>query len=141
MSTDNQILMKRYLVTFLLILGSVSVFAQKSHTAKDLLGKWEGKDSRSEVGGLFFLKDNKAILIFHGKYSPAMNYTTDFTTNPVKIDLVVQNADGRMNIKGLLQFIDNNTIKFQIFPGSNRPNNFDLLYTQNIVILKRGGIK
>ncbi|MBS1523669.1 MAG: hypothetical protein JST50_21885 [Bacteroidetes bacterium] len=131
--------MKKYIVAFLMILGSVSGFAQKPHTAKDLLGKWEGKDSNSEVGGLFFLKNNKAILTARGSYSPAMNYTTDFTTNPVKIDLVVQNPKGRINIQGLLQFIDNNTIKFQLFPGGNRPGNFDPLYPQNIVILKRGG--
>jgi hypothetical protein len=133
--------MKRHIITFLLILGSVSAFAQKPHTAKDLLGKWEGKDSHSEVGGLFFLKNNKAIVNARGSYSPAMNYTADFTANPVKIDLSVQNPNGgRMNLKGLLQFIDNNTIKFQIFPGSDRPNNFDPLYPQNIVILKRGGM-
>jgi len=134
--------MRKYIVTFLLILGSVSVFAQKPHTAKDLLGKWEGKDSHSEVGGLIFLKNNKAVVNARGSYSPAMDYTADFTTSPIKIDLSVQNPNGgRMNLKGLLQFIDNNTIKFQIFPGSNRPNNFDPLYTQNIVILKRGGGK
>ena len=130
--------MRRYIISFLLILGSVSAFAQKPHSGKDLLGKWEGKDSRSEVGGLVFLKNNNAVLTFHGNYSPAMNYTADFTANPVKIDLVVQNPRGRMNIKGLLQFIDNNTIKFQVFPSGNRPNNFDPMYPQNIVILKRG---
>lgn len=133
--------MKVNILSFLFILFSVSVFAQKPHTAKDLLGKWEGKDSRSEVGGLFFLKNNKAIVNARGSYSPAMNYTADFASNPVKIDLSVQNPNGgHMNLKGLLQFIDNNTIKFQIFPGSNRPNNFDPLYPQNIVILKRGGM-
>ena len=132
--------MKRHIITFLLILGSVPVFAQKPHTAKDLLGKWEGKDSRSEVGGLIFLKDNKAVVNARGSYSPAMDYKADFTTIPIKIDLSVQNPNGgRMNLKGLLQFIDNNTIKFQIFPGGSRPSNFDPLYTQNIVILKRVG--
>jgi hypothetical protein len=132
--------MKRYVVTFLLILGSVSVFAQKPHSAKDLIGKWEGKDTRNEVGGLIFQKDNKAIVLAQGRNSPPMNYTTDFTTNPVKIDLSVQPPNGgRINLKGLLQFIDDNTIKFEIFPGGNRPNDFDLASSDDIVILKRVG--
>ena len=132
--------MKRYIVTFLLILGSASVFAQKPHTAKDLIGKWEGKDTRNEAGGLIFLKGNKAIVAAGGRNSPAMNYTTDFTSNPVKIDLSVHPPNGgRINLKGLLQFIDDNTIKFQIFPGGNRPNDFDTASSDDIVILKRVG--
>ena len=123
-----------------MILGSVSVFAQKPHTAKDLIGKWEGKDTRNEVGGLIFQKDNKAIVVAQGRNSPPMSYTTDFTSNPVKIDLSVQPPNGgRINLKGLLQFIDNNTIKFEIFPGGNRPNDFDPASSDNIVILKRVG--
>ena len=132
--------MKKYIISFLLILGSISVFAQKPHTAKDLLGKWTGKDSRSEVGGLIFLKDNKAIVAANGNNSPAMSYTIDFTTNPVKIDLSVQPpSGGRITLKGLLQFIDDNTIKFQVFPAGNRPDNFDTSSPDNVVILKRAG--
>jgi hypothetical protein len=133
-------MIKRYILPFLLILVSVSVFAQKPHTPKDLIGKWEGKDSHSEVGGIFFLKGNKAILSARGTYSPAMSYTADFKSNPIKIDLVMQAANGtRMSMKGLLQFIDNNTIKFQVFPVGERPSNFDPLSSQNIVLLKRAG--
>lgn len=131
---------KNNILSFLLILFSTIAFAQKSHTAKDLIGKWEGKDTRNEVGGLIFLKDNKAIVAARGKNSPAMNYTTDFTSNPVKIDLSVQPPNGgRINLKGLLQFIDDNTIKFQVFPGGNRPNDFDTASSDDIVILKRVG--
>lgn len=134
--------MKKYILLFLLILVSVSVFAQKPHTPNDLIGKWEGKDSHSEIGGIFFLKGNKAIISARGTYSPAMSYIVDFKSNPVKIDLVMQAANGnRLNMKGLLQFIDNNTIKFQVFPVGERPANFDPLSSQNIVILKRGGVK
>jgi hypothetical protein len=130
---------KNILVVFLILL-SVSVFAQKPHTPNDLIGKWEGKDSHSEVGGIFFLKGNKAILSARGTYSPAMTYTVDFKSNPIKIDLTTQSPTGtRMNMKGLLQFIDNNTLKFQVFPGSERPANFDPLSSQNIVLLKRSG--
>jgi len=124
-----------------LILFSAVAFAQKPHTQKDLLGKWEGKDSRSEVGGLYFLKDSKVVLSGRGSFSPAMSYTIDFKSNPAKIDLLMQSPNGgmRMNMKGLLQFIDNNTIKFQVFPDGNRPAGFDQLSSQNIVLLKRGG--
>lgn len=131
--------MKKYITAFLLILISSSVFAQKPHSAKDLLGKWEGKDSKNEVGGLYFLKDSKMVLLARGTYSPAINYTIDFKSNPIKIDMAMQSLDGtsRMNVKGLLLFIDNNTLKLQLFPGGIRSDNFDPLFTQNILILKR----
>lgn len=137
--TDNQILMKRYIVSFLLILGSVSVFAQKPHTTKDLLGKWEGRDSRNEVGGLTFRKDNTLLLSVRHTDAPPMKYIVDFSSNPAKIDMVVQNPNNnsRINMMGLLQFVDGNTLKFQIFPNGIRPGNFDLQSKQTVLILKR----
>ena len=68
-----------------------------------------------------------------------MDYIVDFGSNPVTIDLLAQSPDGnaRINMKGLLQFIDNNTIKFQIFPTGFRPDNFDLHAKQMVLILKR----
>lgn len=131
--------MKKNILAFLLILLSVSVFAQK-HTQKDLIGKWEGKDVRSEVGGLTFLMNSKVILSVRGSNSPAMGYTADFTSNPIKIDLSLTGPSGaQMKMKGLLQFVDNNTLKFQVFPNGDRPANFDGLSSQNIVMLKRSG--
>ena len=60
-------MMKVNILSFLFILFSVSLFAQKAHSAKDLIGKWEGKDTRNEVGGLIFQKDNKAIVVAPGQ--------------------------------------------------------------------------
>jgi len=122
-----------------MILGSVSVFAQKPHTVKDLLGKWEGRDSRNEVGGLTFLKNNTLILSVRYTDSPPMKYTVDFTSNPAKIDLIAQNPNNnsRISMMGLLQFVDVNTLKFQIFPNGIRPGNFDLQSKQTVLILKR----
>ena len=131
--------MKRNILTLLLILLSVTLFAQK-HTSKDLIGKWEGKDVRSEVGGLIFLANSKVILSMRGSNSPAMTYSADFTSNPIKIDLSLTAQNGtKMQMKGLLQFIDNNTLKFQVFPKGDRPANFDALSSQNVVMLKRSG--
>ena len=132
-------MMKKNILTFLLLLFSVAMFAQKPHTAKDLIGKWEGKDSKNEVGGLTFDKDKKLILSVRHTNSPPMDYIVDFGSNPVKIDLLAISPDGnsRINMKGLLQFVDNNTIKFQIFPTGYRPDNFDLHSKQTVLTLKR----
>ena len=131
--------MKKNILAFLLILITVSVFAQK-HSQRDLIGKWEGRDARSDVGGLFFLKDSKVILSMGGSFSPAMSYTVDFKSNPIKIDLFMKNTNGiQMTMKGLLQFVDKNTLKFQVFPRGDRTPDFDPKSSQNLVLLKRAG--
>ena len=131
--------MKKYIVACSLVLLSITVFAQR-HTEKDLIGKWEGTDTRSQLGGLFFLKGSKLILTMGGTYSPAMTYTADFKSNPIKIDLLMTNVNGiQTTMKGLLQFVDKNTIKFQIFPNNQRTVNFDPKSSQNLVVLKRAG--
>jgi hypothetical protein len=127
--------MKRNIFSFLLILFSLSAFAQ--HTKKDLIGKWEGTDSANKTGTLIFKDNSKVDLDLAGRLMRDLDYKVDLTKTPAPLDIIIKTLDGKqqMTLKCLIQFMDNNTLKWQIFEGDNRPNNFDSKALSDVITL------
>lgn len=77
-------------------------------------------------------------MVVNGKESPFFDFTIDFAKTPAPLDIIVKRPDGRLvTLKSLLQFIDKNTIKWQIFEIDERPVNFNEALKESILILKR----
>ena len=128
--------MKKNILAFLLILFSVSAFAQ--HTQKDLLGRWEGADAANTPAAITFLDSNKVIVAINGAALPPYKYAIDLTKNPAAIDIKMFKLDGSEAIlPGFLLFVDDNTIKWQIFPGGTRAAAYDEKSNAPIITLKR----
>jgi len=131
--------MKKGFFAFLLFAFSLSAFAQ--HTKKDLIGKWEGTDRENEAGALIFKDNGKVDLKLGARLLHDLDYKVDLTKTPASFDIIIKSLDRKQQVtlKCLIQFIDNNTIKWQIFKGDNRPNNFDSnqLSDTITIILKR----
>lgn len=128
--------MKRNIFSFLLILSSVSTFAQ--HAKRDLVGKWEGADIQNVKASIQFLDTNKVIVIINQTAMPPYTYTIDLPKNPAKLDIMMLTPDGNTaTLQGFLFFADNNTIKWQIFPDGNRPAAFNENSSEPIITLKR----
>ncbi|HWD90204.1 MAG TPA: hypothetical protein VG367_18880 [Mucilaginibacter sp.] len=116
--------MKKSFLAFLLVAFSLSAFAQ--HTKKDLVGKWEGTDSQNVKASIQFLDTNKVLVFIQGHNFPPYTYTADLPKSPAKIDITMLTPDGgSATLPGFLMFVDDNTIRWQIFPGGNRPAAFD----------------
>jgi hypothetical protein len=134
--SKNFIIVNKSIFTFLLFLFSVSAFAQ--HTKKDLLGRWEGTDEKNITASLTFLDSTKVVLTTQGSYVPPFNYVVDLTKNPGTIDLIVVTKDGRkITMKGLIQFLNDDTVKWQMFPDGKRRANFDEKLHDSAIVLKR----
>ena len=128
--------MKKKIVSFLLILFSLSAFAQ--HTKKDLVGQWKGSDSQSTKASIQFLDTDKLIVIIGPNAMPPYTYKIDLPENPAKLDIMMLRPDGKTaTLQGFLFFVDNNTIKWQIFPDGNRPAAFNANSSEPIITLKR----
>ncbi|MBS1528194.1 MAG: hypothetical protein JST19_21290 [Bacteroidetes bacterium] len=128
--------MKRSLFASLLVLFSIAAFAQ--HTKKDLVGKWEGADSENVKASVNFLDTNKVTVFITGHDFPPYTYTVDLPKNPAKIDIAMLTPDGGQAVlKGFLVFDDDNTIRWQIFPGGDRPEAFDPNSDAPIITLRR----
>jgi len=127
--------MRRNISAFLLLL-SVSAFAQ--HNKKDLIGKWEGADSQGTKASIRFLDTNKVIVIINGNAMPPYTYTIDLPKDPAKLDITMLTPNGQTaTLAGFLLFVDNNTIRWQIFPDGNRPATYDEASGGPVITLKR----
>ena len=128
--------MKITILTFLLITFSTIAFAQ--HTKKDLIGKWEGADSQGTKASIRFLDTNKVIVIINGNAMPPYTYTIDLPKDPAKLDITMLTPNGETaTLAGFLLFVDNNTIRWQIFPDGNRPATYDEASGGPVITLKR----
>lgn len=115
--------MKRSFLAFLLMAFSLSAFAQ--HTKKDLIGKWEGADSQGTKASVQFLDSNKVVVIIGTNAMPPYTYTIDLPKSPAKLDVTMLTPNGQATLPGYLLFVDNDTVKWQIFPGGTRPDKYD----------------
>jgi len=115
--------MKKLVFSFLIILFSISAFAQ--HTRNDLIGKWEGADSQNTRASIQFLDTNKVVVVIGGNVMPPYTYNVDLPKSPAKLDIVMLTPNGQATLQGFLLFVDNDTVKWQIFPGGNRPATYD----------------
>jgi hypothetical protein len=131
--------MKKSIFALLLVAFSISALAQ--HAKKDLIGKWEGTDRENEAGALIFKDNGKVDLKLGARLLHDLDYKADLTKTPAPFDIIIKTLDGKqqMTLKCLIQFTDNNTLKWQIFKGDNRPNNFDSSQLSDTItiILKR----
>jgi hypothetical protein len=114
--------MKKSIFAFLLVAFSLSAFAQ--HTKKELTGKWEGTDRGNEAGALVFKDNGKVDLKLGARLLHDLDYKVDLTKTPAPLDIVIKTLDGKQQVtlKCLIQFTDNNTLKWQIFQDDNRPS-------------------
>ena len=103
---------------FILTLAVTNHAALAQHSVGDLSGRWETGDGGS--GTVEFLDGSKVSVSINGMQVPTAAYTIDFSKSPIWFDVFV--AQGK-TVKGLLEFEDDDTVKWQIFLSGDR--NFD----------------
>jgi hypothetical protein len=123
--------MKRLFVSLITLALAVNcVFAQR--TISDLAGRWESSDGNN--GSVEFVEGSKVVVSINGMQVPSAAYTIDFSKSPIWFDVFV--AAGK-TVKGLLEFEDDDTIKWQIFLSGDRSYDFTESDANPIMILKR----
>jgi hypothetical protein len=130
-----KVTMKKLLI--LIIFFTIhSANAQQNNNS--IIGKWIGQDERSESGGIEFSINKTAKLLMMGKEMPITAYKVDYSKNPIWIDLIIKRNGQMMTLFGLLEFVDSNTIRWEVFPMANkRPTTFSGKSENTSIILKR----
>lgn len=120
-----------------MILFSIhSVNAQQKNNS--IIGKWIGTDESNETGGIEFSNNKTAKLLMMGKEMPITEYKVDYSKNPIWVDLIVKRNGQTMTLFVLIEFIDPNTIRWEVFPMANkRPITFSGKSETTSIILKR----
>jgi hypothetical protein len=125
--------MRRFFVfiffTALLLIGHTG-YAQ--HTITDLAGHWETTDGNT--GNVTFVEGSKVVASINGLQFPPTPYTVDFSKDPIWFDVGIMPGK---TVKGLLQFMDDNTIKWQIFLDGGRGLDFNESDSNPVYVLTR----
>jgi hypothetical protein len=122
------------LLSYILIVAFVASnhLAAAQHSIGDLAGRWETSDGGS--GTIEFQEGNKVVVSISGMQVPATNYTIDFSKSPIWFDVFVAQSK---TVKGLLEFEDDDTIKWQIFLSGDRGYDFSDSEGNPVLVFKR----
>jgi hypothetical protein len=133
----QKLAMKKTVVFIALLFGMAQLTTGQTLSYKDLLGKWEGTDEKSQTGALEFLDSSRMAMSMMGSAPRSLMYSIDFAKNPAAMDLYRDASKKGMALKCLIQLIDANTLKWQVFPGGDRPDKFDEDSPGTLIVLKR----
>ena len=107
------------LVSFFLI--HAPAFTQiKSN--RDLIGKWQGTKISVE-----FFSNLKLSLTVPGGRLPVATYSADFMKNPVELKIILTDHGQTIIYKGLLEFVDNETIRLKYFDENQNGEAFRMV--------------
>lgn len=124
----NKLLSSIIIIVF--VITSHVAFAQ--HTVSDLAGRWESTDGT--IGNVEFMDGSKVVVAINGMQIPAASYSIDFSRSPIWFDVFVAT---NKTVKGILEFMDDDTIKWQVFLNGDRNYDFMDAAGSPILILKR----
>jgi len=107
-----------FAVAVMLLLASTSI-AQRGF--QDLVGNWEAVSKVNESGGLQVIDSTKIFLVYGDHKMPITAYQADFSKVPAWFDFTVKDSTREIRLKSLLQFVNDDTIQWQIFEEDTRP--------------------
>ena len=124
--------MKSVLLGVFILLLCFSGGAQQ-RSLQSLVGVWEAVRTNNEGGGLEVIDSANLYLLFGDQKKKISTYKADFTQSPVRFDFTVKDSTDSLTLKSLLEFINNDLIKWQVFEGDVQPVHFvsgsgDLVY-------------
>jgi hypothetical protein len=124
-------------ITFIFLLSFVS-YSQNNN----IIGKWLNEDDKNAISAIEFMADKTAKMYQNNNVSPTFIYMIDNTKTPSWINLSLEKDSIKVNLIGLFEFINTETIKLEFFYDeySERPSAFTdnpFSKTEKIFLLKR----
>ncbi|SNR29610.1 hypothetical protein [Flavobacterium sp. ov086] len=94
-----------------------------------LVGRWINSEEFASINSIEFSEDNLAVMFQNANASPTFSFITDFNKQPVWIDMTVVKNGHEVKILGLLDFINSDKIKMELFYGNlkEHPSSFSLI--------------
>jgi len=111
------------------------VAAQKNIRG-DLSGRWENIENRNSSAGLEFRSIDSVFLFFNDERKLARQVKIDDTKNPYWFDFTIDNGSENVPVSSLLEFVNSDLIKWQVFTSEVRPAHFTQS-TGEIMYLRR----
>ena len=118
-----------------ILIGSTSFSQQKKF--KDLVGRWEIVGDQNTRAALEIIDSTNIILVYDGEKKKIMDCKIDFSKSPIWFDFSTEDTASTVEVKSLLQVINDGMIKWQLFVDETRPEYFsatkgDLFYLRKV---------
>jgi hypothetical protein len=98
-----------------------SLNAQK-HSLQSLIGRWESEDG----GGIEMMDSAHIFMVYGNEKKPISSYKADFSHAPAWFDFSIIDSGQTITMKSLMQFVNNDEVKWQVFDDGTRPANFTI---------------
>ncbi|MBC7904330.1 MAG: hypothetical protein H7Y27_12955 [Gemmatimonadaceae bacterium] len=130
--------MKKSLVAIFafVVIFSIGASAQQRNL-RDLIGKWEEVGDKADNGSLEFIDSSKVVMSMKGRKLSPSSFSVDFSKTPMPLDMVMVQGDQKRVLKSLIQFVDNDTLKWQVFPAGDRGTSFTDAAATSVVLKRR----
>ena len=110
------------LAGMLVFLGTTGFGQQKK--LKDLIGRWEIVGEQSDSASLEVLDSSTIILNYMGEKKKIIEYKIDFQKSPIWFDFSTGDSSSTIVVKSLLEIMNDNIIKWQLFVDEDRTDHF-----------------
>ena len=116
--------MKRMIVVagILVFLGTTGFGQQKK--LKDLVGRWEIVGEQTDSASLEVIDSSTIILNYMGEKKKIIEYKIDFQKSPIWFDFSTGDSSSTIVVKSLLEIMNDNMIKWQLFVDEDRTDHF-----------------
>ena len=91
---------------------------------KDIVGRWEIVGEQNTGACLEVIDSSTMILIYNGEKRKITDYKIDFNRSPIWFDFSTGDSSSVVTVKSLLEIMNDNMIKWQLFVDEDRTAHF-----------------
>jgi hypothetical protein len=124
--------MKRIIIVIATMFAlNVTSHAQKRF--QNMVGTWQIAGEQNSGGTLEIIDSSTIILKYMGEEKKLIGCKLDFSKSPFWFDFSAQDSASVMNVKSIVEFVNDDMLKWQLFVDEDRADHFsstkgELLY-------------
>jgi hypothetical protein len=115
--------MKKIFLVLMILFTGIQAFNQQKQL-KDLIGRWEIIGEQSDSACLEVIDSSTIILNYMGEKKKIIDYKIDFQRSPIWFDFSTGDSSSTVVVKSLLEIMNDNMIKWQLFLDEDRTDHF-----------------
>ena len=115
--------MKKIFFVLMILFTGTEAFNQQKQL-KDLIGRWEIIGEQGDSASLEIIDSSTIILNYMGEKKKIIEYKIDFQRSPIWFDFSTGDSSSTVMVKSLLEVMNDNMIKWQLFVDEDRTEHF-----------------
>jgi len=116
--------MKKFVIVVLTVVALGSASFGQARKFNNMVGLWEIVGEQESGGGLQIIDSATILIRFMGEAKTILSYKIDFSKSPYWFDFSCKDTTSISNFKSLIEFVGDDTLKWQIFTEGERADHF-----------------